>query len=297
MKSAKLAQQCQDYYLVEKALCYLEAHWRRQPSLEEIASDVGLSPYHFHRLFGRWAGLSPKRFLQFLTVRHAKSALERSKSVLEASYEAGLSSPGRLHDLFVVLVAVTPGEYKKGGAGTSVRYGFHDTPFGACLLATTSRGICSLSFHLEKGEAGALEDLQGRWPGAALEEDPAFTSHYVQKIFCSAAGGTGKDGPLKLHVKGTNFQVQVWEALLRIPQGNLLSYEDVAASLGNPRASRAVAGAVAQNPVSYLIPCHRVIRKTGVLGEYRWGSARKKAILGREAAATTHAEGSFEEAL
>lgn len=290
VSSREIQQQCRNYYLIEKALYYLEANYQRQPSLEEMAASAGLSPSHFHRLFSRWAGITPKRFLQFLKVQHARNVLEQSQSLLEASYEAGLSSPGRMHDLFVVLEALTPGEYRKKGAGVLVEYGFHETPLGVCLLAVTSRGICGLSFHREKGEKAALQDLQGRWPGAELRESPETTRAVVEDVSSFLQGKREKGEPFALHVKGTNFQVKVWEALLRIPSGYLLSYEGLAGFLGNRRATRAVAAAVAQNPVSYLIPCHRVIRKTGLVGGYRWGTARKVALLGREAAGTLQAK-------
>ncbi|HEU0016082.1 MAG TPA: methylated-DNA--[protein]-cysteine S-methyltransferase [Longimicrobium sp.] len=269
-----------DYQRIERAIGYLEANYHLQPSLADAARSVHLSEFHFQRLFRRWAGISPKRFLQFLTVEHAKRLLAESRPLLDAAYGVGLSGPGRLHDLFVALEAVTPGEYKARGESLSIRYGFADTPFGPALIASTDRGVCALAFLGDEGEAGALADLERRWPGAVLREDAAGAARLAARIFGDADGSE----PLALHVAGTNFQVRVWEALLRLPAGHLTTYEDLAASIGRPGAARAVAGAVAANPVGYVIPCHRVIRKLGVLGGYRWGPSRKKAIVGWESA-------------
>ncbi len=271
-----------DYARIEKAILFLEENFRRQPALGEIATRVGLSEYHFQRLFRRWAGISPKRFLQYLTAEYARELLQQSRSTLEVAYDAGLSGPGRLHDLLVNVEAMTPGELKRGGEGLAIRYGIGPSPFGECLLALTERGICALSFLVDEGREAAIAELRRRWPGADFREDPAAILPVLRRIFdrSSEPGGS----PLSLHLQGTNFQLKVWEALLRIPPGSALSYEDVAAELGTPGAARAVGGAVAQNPVAFLIPCHRVIRRTGAFGEYRWGSARKKALLGWEAA-------------
>ena len=266
---------------VARAIRFLEQHYRQQPSLGEVAGAVGLSAFHFQRLFRRWAGVSPKRFLQFLTVEHAKAALHDGSSVLEASYDAGLSGPGRLHDLFVAVDAVTPGEFKDGGRGVAIRYGFHSSPFGDYLLAVTERGICGLSFTPVSGRDLVLEELARRWNGAALERDQGATDSLAARIFRNRPSSKR---PLTLALRGTNFQIKVWEALLRIPDGALASYRDIARGIGRPKAYRAVASAVAQNPVAYLIPCHRVIRCTGAFGEYRWGAARKKAMIGWEAA-------------
>jgi AraC family transcriptional regulator, regulatory protein of adaptative response / methylated-DNA-[protein]-cysteine methyltransferase len=270
-----------DYARIEQAILYLERHYPRQPSLEDVARSVHLSEFHFQRLFRRWAGISPKRFLQFLTVEHAKRRLEECRSVLDAAYDAGLSGPGRLHDLFVTLEAVTPGEYKARGAGIAVRHGWHDTPFGPALVAVTERGVCGLAFAAEVGEAAAMEELRERWESATLVEDPRATAEAAGRIFTPQAGD---DRPLPLFVQGTNHQVRVWQALLRVPAGAVVSYETLAAASGDPSATRAVANAVGRNPVAFVIPCHRVIRKLGAFGGYRWGTARKQAILAWEAA-------------
>jgi AraC family transcriptional regulator, regulatory protein of adaptative response / methylated-DNA-[protein]-cysteine methyltransferase len=270
-----------DYDRIAQAIRFIEQNYRRQPSLEEVAKSVYLSEFHFQRLFRRWVGISPKRFLQFLTVEHAKRRLEECRSVLDATYDAGLSSPGRLHDLFVTLEAVTPGEYKARGAGLRVTWGVHATPFGPALLASTERGLCGLSF-LEDGDAGAaVDELRGRWTQAVVAEDARATEPLARRIFAT----DGDDGqPIPLFVQGTNHQVRVWEALLRVPAGAVVSYEQLAGAAGRPDAVRAVAGAVARNQIAYVIPCHRVIRKLGTFGGYRWGTERKVAILGWEAA-------------
>jgi AraC family transcriptional regulator of adaptative response/methylated-DNA-[protein]-cysteine methyltransferase len=272
----------EDYQRVEKAIQFLTENYHQQPSLHEVARSVNLSGYHFQRLFRRWAGISPKRLVQFLTLEHAKQALEESRSLLDATYDAGLSSPSRLHDLFVNAEAMTPGEFKAKGAGLEISYGFHPTPFGECLLAVTERGICGLGFLGEGGRKQTLEDFKRRWPAAAFREDSRKTRSYINKIF-SFKKRNG-NGPVKLLLIGTNFQIKVWEALLRIPPGAVVSYEDLARRLGKPSAARAVGSAVGQNPISFLIPCHRAIRKMGITGDYHWGAARKKAILAWEAA-------------
>ena len=275
-------QLAEDYQLVEQALEYLENHYQEQPSLGQIASQVGLSEYYFQRVFTRWVGISPKRFLQFLTKEHARQLLDHSSSVLDATYRSGLSSPGRLHDLFVTMEAVTPGEYKLHGSGLTISYGFHPSPFGECLIALTGRGICGLAFVTQGNRQDPLNDLRRRWLHATLQEVPNQTSQWVDKIF-PLIGGTAQE-PLRLYLNGTNFQIKVWEALLRIPVGNLVTYQEIAEYLGDRNATRAVGHAIALNPISFIIPCHRVIRKMGVFGGYRWGTARKKAILGWEMA-------------
>jgi AraC family transcriptional regulator of adaptative response/methylated-DNA-[protein]-cysteine methyltransferase len=272
----------EDYQRIEKAIQYLAENYHHQPSLDEVARSVNLSEYHFQRLFRRWAGISPKRLVEFLTLEHAKQLLEESRSVLDAAYEAGLSSPSRLHDLFVNVEAMTPGEFKAKGAGLKISYGFHPSPFGECLLAVTERGICGLGFVGDGGPSQALEDFKRRWPAAEFQENPQRTRIYVNEIFnAKKKNGTH---PVKLLLMGTNFQIKVWEALLRIPPGCMVCYEDLARQLGKPSASRAVGSAVARNPISFLIPCHRAIRKMGITGDYHWGAARKKAILAWEAA-------------
>lgn len=275
-------QLSQDYQVIEQAILFLDAHYRQQPGLAELAASVGLSEYHFQRLFTRWVGISPKRFLQFLTKEHAKQVLEASHSLLDASYETGLSGPGRLHDLFINCEAVTPGEYKQRGAGLRIAYGFHATPFGECLLAVTERGICSLAFVVNGSRSALLDDLQRRWRQAQLYQDELRTAPLLAQIFDGQAGEEPQ--PLTLYLSGTNFQIKVWEALLRVPSGQLISYEDLAQRVGKLGAARAVSRAVASNPVAVLIPCHRVIRKLGVFGGYRWGAARKQALLGWEMA-------------
>jgi AraC family transcriptional regulator of adaptative response/methylated-DNA-[protein]-cysteine methyltransferase len=271
-------QLCDDYQRIEQALHFLEEHYQRQPELKEIAESVGLSEYHFQRVFTRWAGISPKRFLQFITKENAKELLKRS-SVLDASYSVGLSSPGRLHDLFIHTEAVTPGEYKTRGEGLTIRYGFHATPFGEALLGLTERGICHLSF-IQHGHETALSNLKADWKHAALLEDSSATGPLIAPVFALGDSPT----PLSLYLVGTNFQLKVWEALLKVPQGSVTTYEQIAAQIGHARALRAVGTAVGHNPIAYLIPCHRVIRKMGEFGNYRWGLARKKALIGWETA-------------
>jgi AraC family transcriptional regulator of adaptative response/methylated-DNA-[protein]-cysteine methyltransferase len=282
MEIADFRQLSRDYARVERAIQFLEENHARQPSLDEIAASVNLSEYHFQRLFTRWVGISPKRFLQFLTKEHAKELLEKSRDVLEVAYETGLSGPGRLHDLFVACEAVTPGEFKNRGEGLTIAYGLHPTPFGECLLAVTERGICHLAFVQPDVRLQALDVLKSRWNSARLTKDVAGTRPVVNQVFAWYTGQPAS--PLQLYLSGTNFQIKVWEALLRIPAGVVISYEDMAAHIGMPRASRAVSNAVAQNPIPVIIPCHRVIRKAGDLGGYHYGTARKKALLGWEAA-------------
>jgi AraC family transcriptional regulator of adaptative response/methylated-DNA-[protein]-cysteine methyltransferase len=277
-----MATKIEDYQRIEKAIQFLAQNYHQQPSLNEVARNVNLSEYHFQRLFRRWAGISPKRLVQFLTLEHAKKVLEESRSVLDATYDAGLSSPSRLHDLFVNVEAMTPGEFKAKGAGLKIHFGFHPSPFGECLLALTERGICGLGFVGEGGRAQALEDFKRRWPAAEFPENPQKTRSTIDRIF-SPRKRNGSE-PVRLLLMGTNFQVRVWEALLRIPPGSVVCYEDLARQLGKPSAARAVGGAVGRNPISFLIPCHRAIRKMGITGDYHWGAARKKAILAWEAA-------------
>ena len=270
-----------DYDRIAEAIRYLEANYRDQPSLDDLAAHLHLSPSHVQRLFRRWAGISPKRFDQYLTVEHAKQALADSRSVLDSTYDAGLSSPGRLHDLFVAVEAVTPGEYKQGGAGLCIEYGFHATPFGECLLAATDRGVCALLF-VDDERSTTLADLRSDWPAAELIENPSVTASYVDTIF-PAESNTGQR-QVTLLLKGTNFQLKVWEALLRIPAGGVSTYGDVARAIDKPGSARAVGSAVGANHIAYVIPCHRVIRSSGQLSDYRWGQTRKRAILGWEAA-------------
>jgi AraC family transcriptional regulator, regulatory protein of adaptative response / methylated-DNA-[protein]-cysteine methyltransferase len=266
-----------DYERVAAAIRYIEDRRGAQPSLEEVAAAVGLSPRHLHRLFRRWAGITPKRFLQLLTLEAAKRRLDASRSVLDAAWGAGLSGPGRLHDLFVAVDAVTPGEYRRRGAGVGIDFGVAPTPFGAALLGRTARGVCHLSF-LDDPLPGEdpVATIAEEWPAAELRRDEGVAAALATAIF-------GGERP-PLHVSGTNFQVQVWQALLAIPEGRVVSYQELAAGVGRPRATRAVASAVARNRVAWLIPCHRVIRKMGETGGYRWGRHRKRAMLAWEAA-------------
>jgi AraC family transcriptional regulator of adaptative response/methylated-DNA-[protein]-cysteine methyltransferase len=282
MKTDALQQASADYGRIEKAIQFIEVNFPFQPGLKEIAAHIGLSEYHFQRLFSRWVGISPKRFLQFLTKEYAKTLLANSSSLLDVTYGAGLTSPGRLHDLFVTCEAVTPGQYKNKGAGVHISYAFHPSPFGECLLARTERGICGLYFVNDQNYDHVLAEFKRYWQNAALIENPAATVSLIPQIFDPALGR--RDAPLHLILKGTNFQIKVWEALTRIPFGAVATYEDVAVQLGIPKASRAVGTAVGHNPISFIIPCHRVIRKSGEFGNYGGGPARKKAILGWEAA-------------
>lgn len=271
-----------DYGIVEKAIRYIESLYREHPSLDEIADHVHLSKYHFQRVFTRWAGISPKKFLQYLTISHAKRLLVESKSVLDVTYEVGLSSPGRLHDLFVNFEALSPGEYKRRGRGLRIEYGFCSSPFGVCLLARTDRGICWLSFLLDENRSRACADMLRYWDGAECVENRGAVQPLAEEVFGPFQGEQGN--PLQLHLRGTNFQIKVWEALLTVPFGYTTSYGDIAGKIGRPSAARAVGSAVGSNPVALLIPCHRVIRQTGVIGNYRWGETRKKLLIGWEAA-------------
>ena len=274
-----------DYAVVASAVAYLTENARDQPSLDEVAAEVGLSPYHFQRLFTRWAGISPKAFLAAVTLEHARHLLRQSASVLDTTYEVGLSGPGRLHDLFVSYEAMSPGAYKSGGAGLELSYGFHDSPFGVCLVVATSRGLAGLAWadsHDAEERARALEDMTGRWPKARFYEAPAETAPYLANIF--GRGGKGGRRSVNLVFIGTEFDVKVWRTLLKIPPGSATTYSDIARHIGNPKAARAVGGAVGRNPVSFVVPCHRVLRASGEWGGYHWGLARKQAIIGWEAA-------------
>ncbi len=272
-------QSSEDYQRIEQAILYLENHYREQPSLEEVAANIGLSEFHFQRLFTRWAGVSPKRFLQFLTKEGAKDLLSRSENLLDTTHQVGLSSLGRLHDLFVTTEAVTPGEYKSHGEGVTIRYGVHLTPFGKCLIGLTEHGICHLGF-VQTTEGDAIDNLVTQWKEAKMIEDYRSTAALVEPIF--SLRFTDRIKPLNLHLRGTNFQLKVWEALLQVPVGTVTTYEGLARRIGQPSASRAVGSAVGHNPVAVLIPCHRVIRKVGDFGNYRYGAQRKKALLARE---------------
>jgi len=275
-----IKQLSDDYLRIEQAILYLENHYKDQPSLEELATNIGLSEYHFQRLFTRWAGVSPKRFLQFLTKEGAKELLDRSENLLDTTHQIGLSSLGRLHDLFVNTEAVSPGEYKSRGDGVTIRYGIHPTPFGKCLIATTERGICRLGF-VQTSEGDAIDNLVADWKQATMIEDYKSTAPLIKPIF-DLQYGLRRDEPLRVHLRGTNFQLKVWEALLQIPIGSVTTYEGIAERIGKPSATRAVGTAIGHNPIAVLIPCHRVIRKVGEFGNYRYGTLMKKALLARE---------------
>ncbi len=283
MSLSDLKERSLDYQRIERAIRNLEETAMQQPDLKQLAASLNLSEFHFQRLFSRWAGVSPKRFLQFLTLDHAKSVLAESKNLLDVTLDAGLSSVSRLHDLFLQCEAVTPGEYKNRGQGLTIAYGFHPSPFGECLIAATQRGICGLTFLQQEDREDALANLNRRWSQATLKENSRDTRPFLERIFNTDWNARS---PLYLFVKGTNFQIKVWEALIRIPQGSMVSYNDVARHIGMPKASRAVANAVAHNPIQYLIPCHRVIQSMGAFGGYQGGPDRKKALLAWEAAQT-----------
>ncbi|HSH05658.1 MAG TPA: methylated-DNA--[protein]-cysteine S-methyltransferase [Anaerolineae bacterium] len=271
-------QERADYERIAAAIRFIEVNFQRQPSLAEMAEAVHLSPYHFQRLFKRWAGVSPTQFCHFLTVDYAKEQLAAAETVWEAAVGAGLSGSGRLHDLFVTHEAMTPGEYKRAGKGLVIRYGGVETPFGEAVLAVTERGICGLRFVTD-GVGATVAALQAEWDLATWREDVAGVRPWAAAIFSREV----PDKPLPLLLKGTNFQIQVWRALLAIPEGRLVTYGDVAAKLGRPRATRAVGTAIGRNGIGYLIPCHRVINKSGRGDKYRWGGVRKRAMIGYEA--------------
>ncbi|TGE24672.1 methylated-DNA--[protein]-cysteine S-methyltransferase [Hymenobacter aquaticus] len=267
-----------DYQRIAAAIGYLRENFREQPTLEQLAEQAHWSPFHFQRKFQEWAGVSPKKFLQYVSVEHAKSLLQQQLSVAEATYETGLSGTGRLHDLFMRVEAMTPGEYRQGGAALTIRYSFAESRFGPYLVASTPKGICRL--HFADDAALALAELRQEWPQATLFDEPAPLHAQVAHFFARDFQPTDR---LHLHLKGTAFQLKVWASLLRIPEGRLSTYAGVAAGAGHAAAVRAVGTAIGANPVGYLIPCHRVIRQGGELGQYRWGATRKTALLGWEA--------------
>lgn len=265
-----------DYSRIEKAMTYMSAQASSQPALEEVAAHVHLSPFHFQRMFCRWAGTTPKRFLQTLTLERGKRMLKEECSLMDVSHRIGLSGGSRLYDHFVTLEAVTPGEYKSGGQGVVIRYGFHDTPLGRMFVAVTRRGVCRMEFLDYRGVDEVLAELRKDWSKGELARSDKSTGYVIDALFGEQADW--QRGPLSLHVVGTNFQVAVWRALLRIPSGSLASYSHIAKTLGYPKASRAVGNAIGANPVALVIPCHRVIRQSGALGGYRWGVAKKKMV-------------------
>ena len=282
MNASRVSARLDDYAPVARAIDFLVANAEAAPSLEETAAEVGLSPQHFQRVFKAGAGVSPKRFLQYLAAGEAKRAMARGESVLEASLSAGLSGPSRLHDLFLVAEAMTPGAYRKKGDGLIIRHGVVDGPFGRALIGATDKGICWLSF-VGDDYARSLAEMKADWPAAQYVADPELVAPVAARAFAFAQGASN-DAPVGLHVQGTNFQLKVWEALLTIPCGALVTYGDIASAIGAPKASRAVGAAVGANMISLLIPCHRVILSSGVIHNYRWGPARKKALLAMEGA-------------
>lgn len=272
----------ENYQRIAQAIGFLCEQRHRQPTLAELARHIGLSESHTQRLFSRWAGISPKRFLQFLTVEYAKRKMAATADLLNLSLHSGLSGPGRLHDLFVTMEAMTPGEFRQAAAGVTIRFGFGETPFGHALVAFTPRGICHLSFAPGRGERATAQQFARSWPDARLAFDPDAAASLLDEVFALRPNGSRQ--PLSLWVAGSNFQIQVWRALLHVPFGGIVSYQALAASIGRPAASRAVGTAMAGNPVAYLIPCHRVLRASGDFGVYHWGSTRKAALCGWEAA-------------
>lgn len=265
-----------DYDRIASAMAYLVDRATDQPSLEEIAAHVHLSPYHFQRMFCRWAGTTPKRFLQALTLERSKELLDESRSLLEVSHKLGLSGSSRLHDHFVQLEAITPGEYKNRGKHVRIEYGVHPTPLGSMFVAITQRGVCRAEFMDFNDIEELLDDMRNAWPFSSIGESVASTRHVIDAFFGS--GTAFKHGPLSIHVAGTNFQIAVWRALLKIPPGAVVSYAQVATALGAPRSARAVGNAIGANPVALLIPCHRVIQQSGALGGYRWGPTKKLMV-------------------
>ena len=272
-----------NYERIAEAIDYIREHFQTQPGLEEVAGKIHLSPFHFQRVFTDWAGVSPKKFLQYISVERAKEVLKDQRAtVYDAAFEAGLSGTGRLHDLFVSIEGMTPGEFRHGGAELAVNYSFAESPFGELLVASTAKGICYMAFvDQREGESAAFAALQTRFPNARYRQVIDLIQQNALYIFTQ---DWTRLAEIKLHLKGTDFQLKVWETLLRIPLGGLSTYKDIAGRLGNPNASRAVGSAVGDNPVAFLIPCHRVIQSSGVIGEYHWGTTRKTAMIGWEAA-------------
>jgi AraC family transcriptional regulator of adaptative response/methylated-DNA-[protein]-cysteine methyltransferase len=276
-----LSSAAADYDVVRRAIAHIRGRWRSQPEIDEIAEAAGVTPTELHHLFRRWAGLSPKAFLQALTLDSARNLLRNSASVLDAAYEVGLSGPGRLHDLFVTHEAMSPGEWKAGGEGLTISYGFHPSLFGSALVMASGRGLCGLAFADPGKEKAALADMRRRWPRSKYAEDSARTAPLAARIFDRRLWRT--EQPLRVVLIGTDFEVRVWQTLLRIPMGRATTYSDIAGALGAPKAARAVGAAVGKNPVSFVVPCHRVLGKSGELTGYHWGLTRKRAMLGWEA--------------
>ncbi|MDA1017294.1 MAG: methylated-DNA--[protein]-cysteine S-methyltransferase [Planctomycetota bacterium] len=272
-----------DYQKIAAVIQYLDEHHIEQPDLATLADYSGLSPFHFHRLFTRWAGITPKNFLQCLTLTHTKRMLREGKSVLSTALDAGLSGPGRLHDLCVNLEAASPGEIKSGGEGITITVGFAESPFGVCLVGESPRGICHVSFEQSQDSQVGSKAIRTAWPRADLRWDAAIAQRFVDSLFALSAD-VKPNAPLRAFVRGTAFQVRVWKALLQVPKGSLVSYSQLAESLGDRAAARAVGTAIGRNSLAYLIPCHRVIRETGVFGNYRWGRTRKRVLVAWERA-------------
>ncbi len=297
-RSSGLRQSADDYARVREAIEYLTQHWKSQPEVEEIAAQIGLSASHFSSLFRRWSGITPKQFLQALTIDHARALLRDSASVLDTSLEVGLSGPGRLHDLFVAHEAMSPGEFGSGGAGLTLTYGFHPSPFGEAIAVATPRGLAALGWVDDKaapgrasdtgkpagGREGALADMIRRWPNAQFVRDDAATADYVRQAFNPAIWEGGR--PLRVVLIGSDFEIRVWETLLKIPMGRATTYSSIARHIGKPKAARAVGAAVGRNPISFVVPCHRVLGSSGALTGYHWGLTRKQAIIGWEAGHT-----------
>lgn len=274
-------QEAIDYNRIERAIHFIEENFQYQPRLKEIADHVALSEFHFNRLFSKWAGTSPQRFMRFLTKEFAKEKLAQSDNLLDATFESGLSSTSRLHDLFVSYEAMTPAEFKAKGEGLTIYYGIHETPFGECLIALTGRGITDLRFLENENKEQIIEQLKEDFSKAEISSDNNLTQPFIDQIFYETEN---TDTPITLLLRGTNFQIKVWEALLRIPFGQMVSYDAIAQAIGKPGASRAVGTAIGSNRLGYIIPCHRVLQKVGGIGGYRWGTIRKKAIIGWEMA-------------
>jgi AraC family transcriptional regulator of adaptative response/methylated-DNA-[protein]-cysteine methyltransferase len=270
-----------DYDSVRRAIAFISENWRAQPAIEAIADAASVTPDELHHLFRRWAGLTPKAFMQALTLDHAKALLRDSASVLDAALDSGLSGPGRLHDLFVTHEAMSPGEWKTGGAGMTLTYGFHASPFGTAIVIASGRGLAGLAFADPGEEQAAFADMRRRWPRASFVEDHAGTAALAQRIFDPKLWRP--EQPLRVVLIGTDFEVRVWQTLLKIPMGRAVSYSDIAANISRPTASRAVGAAIGKNPISFVVPCHRALGKSGALTGYHWGITRKQAMLGWEA--------------
>ncbi len=272
-----MEQNSYHYEVMARAIEFIGDSQNEQPKLEQVAAAVGLSPAHFQRVFSQWVGVSPKRYQQYLTLGHAKDLLRDKLTVFDTTFETGLSSPSRLHDLFLTWEAMSPGEYAARGQGLVIRYGWHSSPFGRMLIMATTRGVCGLAFSAETGQQAALDDMMQRWPNARFSQDTTATQDYAAQMLA------GTD-PTHLHLIGAPFQIKVWEALLTVPSGHVTTYSAIANHIGNPKAVRAVGTAVGRNPISWLIPCHRALRKSGGLGGYHWGLPVKRALLAWESA-------------